>query len=65
MEAIEYGLLIMAFVSWKDRKKQWKIIYPTNTCFRLLTARSQLLRERIFYRRTEPFLQFALWLLHF
>jgi len=33
MEAIEYGLSNLISSLWKkDREKQWKAIYATNTC---------------------------------
>jgi len=33
MKAIEYGLSNLISSPWKnDREKQWKAIYPTNTC---------------------------------
>ena len=33
MEAIRYGLSNLVSSRWKkDREKQWKAIYPTNTC---------------------------------
>ena len=45
MEAIEYGLSNLHVISslWnKDREKQWKAIYPTNTCLFKLTYRRDL-----------------------
>ena len=33
MEAIRYGLSNLISIRWKkDKEKQWKAIYPTNTC---------------------------------
>ena len=48
MEAIRYGLSNLISSRWKkDREKQWKAIYPTNTCtvFVYLRTRSELLRD--------------------
>jgi len=59
MEATEYGPSnLITSLSKSDREKQWKVIYPTNTC--LFTYGRDLSSCVIRFRRgTEPFLQFV------